>query len=887
MAQINPNVYPTKYKISCADRDGSNVVEFSDDIAKLLIDGKLSLSEYMDGSNSYCGFEPGKYNYWVGGALFSVTNGDPNEPKSGNWVNYTTSANKINFRWCLKVSNGGSAPQGNMIQRWTPQKPPEETIGAVYDIDKVARYDSLMTGREVLCYYGHAYSTFYRMYPITNINIDRIQLDPTFYVIKVIPKYTDDIITQYSTTSIGYKWEDIKPEDDTPAGENYNADLWSQGWYDEIDGNTGNIAARYILVNCAVAARYGTYKFNKLTSEAMNGIFGENINLPRWNADGDQVIPSGITPPVGYLVPMAEVPFKVKDEEGVLFQTLSGLDFPGSGSIARGTNGPSSTVQYTYSDSAYGQNHYAAVSAEGNTVTHSAINRGGGFLLNWNLDDMDGSFTMVTNGIGTGIARKVDASTIGITQYYFNSDGTISSNKVHNTKSATVALDLTPFSLESLWATLASLGVWVITDINSLPDDFELGADFPTNVYRGEVLEDGTTTGRMFQGKDAEQQPWDTIDYTPVIPTPTPPTPPGPGGEPDEGDRGKPISKYGNTPGMTEFIHYAAMPINSINELATQLWDKPNSFWQKIIAATSENPMDYFISLRYYPVQFNKGSQSNTLYIGRGGELHIANGYYPLFPVEQFNCGAITIARQYNNFLDYAPYTRIQIFLPFAGSFELNPTIVMGRTISLWLSVDVSDGSAVWEVYNETDQQPVLVKQCRMGAEIPLSGLDASQMAANVINASLGIAQHTLGAVESGVGNKMGVATSAISGSLGGAVNQAVSGAFSGPENVLTGLTDAYNFARASKEIPQYSGGSSGAAACGINHTPYIVYRRPLCTNPDNFAHAVGYLSNKTALISSLSGFTTCRNVDISGITQATDKEKAQIKQILESGFYA
>ncbi len=133
----------------------------------------------------------------------------------------------------------------------------------------------------------------------------------------------------------------------------------------------------------------------------------------------------------------------------------------------------------------------------------------------------------------------------------------------------------------------------------------------------------------------------------------------------------------------------------------------------------------------------------------------------------------------------------------------------------------------------------------------------------------------------------MGVATSALSGNLSGAINQEVSGAFSGPENVLTGLTDAYNFARASKEIPQYSGGSSGAAACGINHTPYIIYRRPLCTNPENFAHAVGYLSNKTATISSLSGFTVCRNVDVGGISQATDKEKAQIKQILESGFYA
>lgn len=376
-------------------------------------------------------------------------------------------------------------------------------------------------------------------------------------------------------------------------------------------------------------------------------------------------------------------------------------------------------------------------------------------------------------------------------------------------------------------------------------------------------------------------------DFTPEDIPPEPGPGPEPGGEPDEGDRGVPIPKFGNTPGQTEFVHYAAMTPFAINELATQLWDKPDSFWQKIVASTSENPMDYFISLRYYPVQFNKGDGKTDMHIGRGGELHIANNFYPLFPVEDFDCGSITIKRQYYNFLDYAPYTRIQIFLPFAGTFELNPTIVMGRVISLWLSVDVSDGSAVWEVYNETDNQPVLIKQCRMGAEIPLSGLDASQMASNVINASLQTAQHTLSAAKTDLSSRVGVAGQALSGNMEGALSGAVGSVFNGPQAVLTGLGDAYNLAQASKEIPQYTGGSSGAAACGMNHTPYIVYRRPLCTNPSNFAHAVGYLSNKTAAISSLSGFTTCRNVDISGISQATDKEKAQIKQILESGFYA
>jgi hypothetical protein len=50
--------------------------------------------------------------------------------------------------------------------------------------------------------------------------------------------------------------------------------------------------------------------------------------------------------------------------------------------------------------------------------------------------------------------------------------------------------------------------------------------------------------------------------------------------------------------------------------------------------------------------------------------------------------------------------------------------------------------------------------------------------------------------------------------------------------------------AMSNKEIPFYTGGSGGAAAAEGNFEPYITLRRPLCTNPSNFAHTVGNLVN-------------------------------------------
>jgi hypothetical protein len=102
----------------------------------------------------------------------------------------------------------------------------------------------------------------------------------------------------------------------------------------------------------------------------------------------------------------------------------------------------------------------------------------------------------------------------------------------------------------------------------------------------------------------------------------------------------------------------------------------------------------------------------------------------------------------------------------------------------------------------------------------------------------------------------------------------------------IQGLSDSYNMAMANKELPYYSTGSAGAAAAEANYEPYITLRIPLSENPSNFSHTVGNLVNKTSVISALSGFTICRNVDTGGISSATEKEKSQIKKIMENGFY-
>lgn len=371
--------------------------------------------------------------------------------------------------------------------------------------------------------------------------------------------------------------------------------------------------------------------------------------------------------------------------------------------------------------------------------------------------------------------------------------------------------------------------------------------------------------------------------------------PDGPGGEPDEGDRGDEIDKWnwGLKPGLGYFINYGVFSESGLTELAIQLWNKPDGFFKKISASISNDFMEFFVSLKYFPLQIHGHTPIQNLYYGRGGHFVISNNYYVPDSVQEYDFGEVYIQRQYNNFLDYAPYTRIGIYLPYSGTWELNPTDVMGSKISLTLLVDIVEGSGIWLVYNEKYKQPILIKQCKIGVDFPITSLNASQMASNQINAILQGIQTTSSAVTNGVNSTLGVIGSGVGrgsgsgGSSGFAIaEQAMNVAQAGVDNSLAWAGSWLNYAQASKEIPQYSGASSGSVATVVNHTPYITYQRPLCQNPDNFNHTYGRIVNTTDYIKNREGFTSCNNIDLTGIDKATQSEKSQIKQMLESGIY-
>ena len=63
------------------------------------------------------------------------------------------------------------------------------------------------------------------------------------------------------------------------------------------------------------------------------------------------------------------------------------------------------------------------------------------------------------------------------------------------------------------------------------------------------------------------------------------------------------------------------------------------------------------------------------------------------------DCGSIEITEQYQSLLDYSPFSRLTIYLPFIGFQDLDDKLVVGHTLKVQYVVDVLSGRCLAQLY--------------------------------------------------------------------------------------------------------------------------------------------------------------------------------------------
>ena len=68
------------------------------------------------------------------------------------------------------------------------------------------------------------------------------------------------------------------------------------------------------------------------------------------------------------------------------------------------------------------------------------------------------------------------------------------------------------------------------------------------------------------------------------------------------------------------------------------------------------------------------------------------------------DCGSVEIVEQYQSLLDYSPFSRLTIYLPFIGFQELDDKLVVGHTLKVQYVVDVLSGRCLAQLYVDSTE---------------------------------------------------------------------------------------------------------------------------------------------------------------------------------------
>lgn len=291
------------------------------------------------------------------------------------------------------------------------------------------------------------------------------------------------------------------------------------------------------------------------------------------------------------------------------------------------------------------------------------------------------------------------------------------------------------------------------------------------------------------------------------------------------------------------FITLFNPTITELRQLASYMWS--NLFdidgWKKIFA----DPMDAILGLSIVPVSIPSGG-SKVVSVGNistGITMTVASSQYYVV-----DCGSINVNEYWGSYLDYSPYTKAELYLPYIGIRPIDIDDIMKKTISVVYHIDILSGACVAFVKCADSVLYSFIGQC--SESIPITGNDWT----NVVN---------------------GVLSAAVS--IGSMV---ATGGASAPLAVPALASTAVN---SMKPQVEKSGAMSGAGGMLAIQKPYLILTRPKQALPKDQNKFVGYPSFITRSLSSVEGYTEIESVHLEGIG-GTEQEISEIESLLKSG---
>ena len=304
------------------------------------------------------------------------------------------------------------------------------------------------------------------------------------------------------------------------------------------------------------------------------------------------------------------------------------------------------------------------------------------------------------------------------------------------------------------------------------------------------------------------------------------------------------------------------------------------------------DPINSIVSLKRFPFDIPHTFSPAKTNVNLGKNQGTAQGYltYNVFNSIQFS-GIDIYPKFGRSFLDFAPYTEYELYVPFCGTIKLNAGEILDRTLSVRMSIDLITGVCV--AYIMADSLCIETLTGSVSSDMQISGVDAATADGAIQNA---VINHISARTNKEVAD---FSPMSLSGLMSSVTNPfKVSGSITEANTALTKAD--YDITHIN--TPIHSMGSAGGLSSWIQefNCRLIIYypegeaidssggvsqTSPKLADLTSYAHTTGFACVMNGQVSNYHGLTV-GNIDTSSIVGASEEERNMIKTLFSQGVW-
>ena len=280
---------------------------------------------------------------------------------------------------------------------------------------------------------------------------------------------------------------------------------------------------------------------------------------------------------------------------------------------------------------------------------------------------------------------------------------------------------------------------------------------------------------------------------------------------------------------------YALTSANA-NSLGSFIWNNNNNWFDNLLKVQAD-ALSNIVSCKLLPFSLS----------GTGKVIKIGNISTQVTALEidkqiiRKSGGSLKLRRYFNNFLDYAPYTKISLYLPFIGFSQIeNEYMYDGVTIEYLFDIITGEMLVLLKSKGKTFRSI----NGSFGIDIPFSSTNKAQIEGSFLSK---IAKDVID------------------------VNP-------------IGLLDTYTDIATSRFKTSNSSSPSSVCSYSAPLQSFVTVDRPILNKPSSYNHDVGQKCVGSYYLRNLKGYTEVENIELN--CPCTDSEKNEILSLLRSGVY-